>query len=364
MSSEIIGSVFRIYMVMRHIKLFEAFNSYELPNFRVELVKPGMSPGNYLFTCVDGSWNSFFGVFDLEGLKRLEDAMNTECVFSELMDAIVFGKMDNENSAFEAHTTIIVSKINPQERWINLHYRDFDIPFFSQNTVSNVSNPPPGLVLGEKGIWEEHIVHGHSVTTSESPLKQSPDREKIQNYPIIINELHYVDHHWSDHQKTKDYEKAFDENVGFRNRPLEEGDYGMKEIEPYMEGIIDAGVPKGFLKTLKQIEGKEVSQPPAPPQKTKEEKEFESIFYPLIDELGRMIYLDRYRPDDPNEWGDPGSRKRIGTIKEMKRKMEEATRPLLAKIESILSTYKDKLPQEYLDQKTEEYEMFKKSLFI
>ena len=126
---------------MKHIKLFENFKSYELPNFRVELFKSEMSRGKWLFTCVDESWNSFFGVFDLGGLNKLEDAMNTECVFAELTDVIKYEGKNKENLAFES-ATIIISEIDPQDKYINLQYRDLDIPFFSQNLVSNVSNPP------------------------------------------------------------------------------------------------------------------------------------------------------------------------------------------------------------------------------
>jgi chromosome segregation ATPase len=50
-----------------------------------------------------------------------------------------------------------------------------------------------------------------------------------------------------------DYEMGFDQSVGFRKSPIEGGDYGMKEIEPYMESIIDAGIPKGVLKTIEEI---------------------------------------------------------------------------------------------------------------
>lgn len=242
-----------IYRGMRHIKLFEAFNSNNLPNFRVELVKPGMKSGLYLFTCVDGSWNSFFGVFDLDGLKRLEDSMNTECVFAELNDAINYGGKSKENEAFEAHTIVVINRVNSDDKYINLHYRGLDVPFFSESPVSNVTNPPPGLTVGEDGLSKENVLHGYSVTTSKSPLKVSPEEEDVKNYNIVINELNCVDHHWSDHQRTMDYEKGFDEYVGFRKGLIEGGDYGMQEIEPYMRSIIDAGIPQGVLRTIKEI---------------------------------------------------------------------------------------------------------------
>jgi hypothetical protein len=326
-----------IYRGMRYIKLFESFNNYELPNFRVELVKPGMSSGKWLFTCVDGSWNSFFGVFDLDGLKKLEDAMNTECVFAELSNAIKYGGKNKENLAFEAHTTIIVSEIDSQDKYINLQYRDLDIPFFSQNPVSNVSNPPPGLVVGEDGLQDEHIVHGYSVTTSKSPLKESPDEEEIRNYPIVVNELNYVDHHWSDHQRTMDYEKAFDETGGFRKRPIEEVDYVMKDIEPYMASIIDAGVPKGVLKTIEKIKNGVV---PIYPKKIKDpvEKDFEesSGFYEICSEIENIkwSYLG-----NPQIYGKDGYKERFN----------QDILPLVQKAKKILAKWSSKLPREYVE---------------
>jgi len=238
---------------MKYVMLFESFINYDLPNFRVKLLKTGMANGRYLFTCVDGSWNSFFGVFDLDGLKRLEDAMNTECVFAELSSAIQYGEKDKKNIAFEENSIISISGVSSDVKFINIKYRDFDLPFVSGSPVSNVSNPPPGLVVGEDGLQNEHVVHGFSVTTSKHALKETPGVEPIRNYHIVVNELNYVDHHWSDHITTKNYEEAFDDSVGFRKRPIEEGDYGMEDIEPYMASIIDAGIPKGVLKTIEEI---------------------------------------------------------------------------------------------------------------
>lgn len=321
---------------MKHIKLFENFKSYELPNFRVELFKSEMSRGKWLFTCVDQSWNSFFGVFDLGGLNKLEDAMNTECVFAELTDVIKYEGKNKENLAFES-ATIIISEIDPQDKCINLQYRDLDIPFFSQNLVSNVSNPSPGLVVGKEGLRDEHIVHGYSVTTSKSPLKESPDEEDIKNYPIVINELYYADHHWSDLQKTKDYEKCFDESIGFRNSPLEEGDYGMKEIAPYMKSIVDAGIPKGVLKTIEKIKNEVV---PIYPKIIKDpvEKDFEesSGFYEICSEIDNIKWSYM---GNPQIYGKDGYKERFN----------QDILPLVQKAKKILAKWSPKLPQEYVE---------------
>lgn len=332
---------------MKYIKLFESFSSHKLPNFRVDLVKPGTISGRYLFTCVDGSWNSFFGVFDIEGLKKLEDAMNTECVFAELSDAIRDGGTDEENSAFEADTTIVISQVNSDAKFINLLYRDFDMPF-SEKPVSNVSNPPPGLVVGEDGLRDEHIIHGHSVTTSKIPLEGDSEGVEIDNYPIVLNELHFIDHHFSDHQKTEKYEKAFDENVGFRISPIEEEDFGMEEIEPYMRSIIDSGIPQGVLKTIKEIK----NSPPKKQQITnnldKEDFDKDPAFLNIIDTIENIQKDARSRHLSALS-GEPGSQERVDSIERHLEEYRKLVSPHVQKAKKILQEWSSKLPREYFE---------------
>jgi len=100
---------------MNHIKLFEEFNpyEYELPNFRVSLVTGGMTEGKYLFSLVDGNSDSYWGIFNLEGLKVLEDEMNTVCVLEELKKAIEFPNKKNEPVVWakEEWTKLVVNKV-------------------------------------------------------------------------------------------------------------------------------------------------------------------------------------------------------------------------------------------------------------
>jgi hypothetical protein len=336
---------------MKYIKLFEAFKSSKLPNFRVNLIKPGMGPGNYLFTCLDGSWNSFWGVFDLEGLKRLEDAMNTECVFAELYDAINYGKSHKENSAFEEHTIIVVSKINPEVRYINLHDRSLVDPFDSESP--NYTNDPPGLAIGEHGLQDENIIHMFSVTTSKSPLKESPGGEKIENYPIVINELNYADHHWSDRKKTKDYVKAFDDTVGFRTTSLD-GDYGVKEIKPYMESIIDSGIPQGVLKTIEEIESAESAEVAPVRKRDPREEEFErsSGFLEMIKEIQEQkdaIVID-IRKTFVGRSGRAKYEEYVARIS-----------PFIRNAENVLKEWESNLPEDYVSRCKEKLSSYLKS---
>lgn len=334
---------------MKHIKLFESFNSNRLPNFRVEVIKPGMSSGRWLFTCLDASWNSFFGVFDLDGLKKLEDAMNTECVFAELLYAIDNTESE-ENQAFEAHTTIDVGKVSPEDKFINLHYRNLNIPIFPTDSISRVSNPPPGLTVGGDGLKDEQIIHGFSVTTSKVPLKGKSEGVPVQNYPLVLNELHFADHHWSNPQKTKNYEKAFDYLIGFRTAPTEDEIYGMEEIQPYMGSIIDSGIPKGVLRTIEEIKKIESTPRSDSDSRTGEKNpnvvEFEksSGFLDIIDELRNTSPDSSFTFD-----GDPGSQEREDSINRYKAEKKRLMTPLIQKALKLLQEGSSKLPPNYVE---------------
>ena len=333
---------------MKHIRLFESFNAYELPNFRVELIKPGMSSGKWLFTCMDGSWNSFFGVFDLEGLQRLEDAMNTECVFAELYNAIQWNSNKEKNAAFEEFTHIGVNPINPSGKWINLKSRELDISFGFNNSGSNVSDPSSGLTIGEEGIEEENIVHTFSVHVSDKPIKEDANREFVKNYPANLNTLYYSDHHWSVELNTNNFQEAFDEGVGFRKGFLDDVKYkriDTKDVIPYIPSIIDSGAPKGAIKTLEEM--KEII-PQDYPQIKRDPIELaferDSGFYEVSNEIHKI--RSNYGKDYPI-LGDPGSKERGDSIKKNMEKKAQLIEPLFRKGESILKKWESRLPSEY-----------------
>ena len=107
---------------MKYIKLFEAFNSNNLPNFRVELVKHGMKEGKYLFSMVDGDRTSYWGVFDLGGLRKLEEDMNTMCIIDELKMEIIWkgGNVYGPIDWAQDWTKIVVNKVPDNVKYLNL----------------------------------------------------------------------------------------------------------------------------------------------------------------------------------------------------------------------------------------------------
>jgi hypothetical protein len=342
------ASIELIYRGMKYIKLFEAFSNYDLPNFRVNLLKPGMANSRYLFTCIDGSWNSFFGVFDLEGLKRLEDAMNTECVFAELENALQYENKEGENLAFGGeHVSIKVNKIPSDTKFINLVFRAFDIDF----NKGRVTNKPAGMFIGKDGIGDEIIIHGHSVITSSVRMENDPDNEPIKEYPAELNVLYFEDHHWTTKGKTKNYREAFDELVGFGESFYGEWrEYTLEDIQPFISSIIDAGAPDGFIK---EIEGmKALPQikkivPPPPPPRDPSEIEFEKMFYKYVDELNSIF--SRWEFPGLRIEGEVGSKERFDSLKEIRKEKLRRSKPLFDKIESHFKTWEKSLSPEYVE---------------
>jgi hypothetical protein len=306
---------------MKHIKLYENFKSIDLPNYRVNLIRSDMQEGRYIFTCVDGSWNSFFGVFDLKGLKKLEDAMNTECVFAELSDFISGGK-GSPNPAFEEYTTIIVNPVQPDAKYLNFIYRDLEFEKQKTRNVSVMSNPKAGMQVGEEGLRLENFVHGHTITATKSPQN---DPKGGDSFRIVLNKLHYTDHHWSSLDSTLDYESAFDGSVGFRSSFLEDIEFGeidKEEVDPYMTSVIDAGIPQGVIKTMKEIQDIEPKDPSSMFQPDEEEFNNKSGFFDIADEIGRIKSNREYSQQD-----------KIEMIK-----------PLIKQADEILQKWKSRIP--------------------
>lgn len=338
---------------MRHLKLYEnfrgSFNSYDLPNFRLELVNPDMQEKMYLLTCVDGSWNSFYGVFDLRGLKNLEDAMNTECVFAELVTSLLEEDPDKEgNPALEAHTTIIINPVDSDVKWLNLLYRPLEeVPI--RGKVSAYSNPRAGLQIGKEGLGLENFVHGTTVTVSKSPQKD-PETGKADSYPIVLNQLHYADHHWSSRKETKDYEYALDDSIGFRKYFLEMIEYkkaDKKAVDPYMSSIIDAGIPKGVIKTLKEMQKIEPKDPEVKMVDSREKAFYEeSGFKEMLDELEKALH--NYQNPIPIE-GNPGSQERLDSLERIMQRKRQILGPLFKQTRDILERWKSRIPKDLYD---------------
>lgn len=364
---------------MKHIKLFEAFNSYDLPNFRVELVKPGMSEGKYLFSMADGNGISYWGVFDLEGLRKLEEDMKTMCIIEELQMEIIYkgGNIYGPIDWAKDWTKIVVNKVPDNVKYLNL--------------VEGFPSP-------SGKVTKINELHFRSVEASvEKPeiTGRFEPGDIIETYPAETNTLWFADHSWSHIYSIKKGEfdnyfinknNTFPEQwsdsyyppLGYRYKDpsipldLENNSWvpiTLKDVEPYMSSIIDGGVTKGFLKIvdkMKQIQGKERPWPVTPSKKGDLiEKELKDLLYPLLDELTLLTSSNKYSPPwGSPEWGEAGSQKRKDLIKTIKEKKQKDAQPLITKIEAILKSYKGKVSQEYMDQCTNDYQLIKNRLFM
>lgn len=284
--------------MMRYIKLFEAFNSYELPNFRVKLVKPDMREGKYLFSMVDGNGDSYWGVFDLGGLKKLEEDMNTMCIIEELKMEILYkgGSIYGPIDWAKDWTKIVVNRVPDNVRYLNLveglpadFYRAGE-GFFPEETVKRAANQSDIKVSSSGELKRiNKLWFGISVEASvEKPeiTGRAEPGDIQETYPAETNKLWVADHHWSNIHSVKkgegdnyfinknntspeQWSDSYYPPLGYRYKdrsiPFDPKNNSwvpitLKDVEPYMSSIIDGGVTKGFLKILdkmKQIQGKE-----------------------------------------------------------------------------------------------------------
>jgi len=253
---------------MNHIKLFEEFNpyEYELPNFRVSLVTGGMTEGKYLFSLVDGNSDSYWGIFNLEGLKVLEDEMNTVCVLEELKKAIEFPNKKNEPVVWakEEWTKLVVNKVPEDSKFIVL---------LNKNLVD-------GDIMGDWGIGKNPNVLGAfheyiaDVVSDENEIPEGDfgitKDESVIIVPAGVNTLYYEGNHLGSFDDTSEkiIKDKRDENyfgIDYENPLMVKHDRNDKEwittpinfddIEPYMPSIIEGGAPKGFLKIIEKYKG-------------------------------------------------------------------------------------------------------------
>lgn len=336
---------------MRHIKLFEAFNKKQkLENFRLNLVKSGMKPGKYLFSCIDGSLNSFFGVFDIEGLKKLEDSMNTVCVCAEIFHDIK-GITQNKNPALEEHTEIVINEVPNDVKYLTILYRQLDgfgNALSDDRKISYVSNKEPEMIINTAGkLSSENIVHGGSLIASSDKIKND---DVIESLGIVLNELFYIYHNGGEVESSKNYLDLFDESIGYNLV----GEVSIEQIEPYIPEIIDAGAPKEFLKRLEKIKNTPVKKPfKRITMSSQEEIDLNKEYSKLSKEFAdTKMETDRLMRGVLEPYGTA----RVEDIDPTKIKAsKELEKRYLKEMGELIKKYKGKVPDDYL-------EMFEESL--
>lgn len=232
---------------MKHIKLFENFNSKNFGNFRFKLTNPGMSEGRYLttFSGIDG--DSYFGVFNLEGLKSLEDSMDTESICAGLWDLIE----DDGNSQEELFGLISINPVSPEVKYLVITDVEDSIDLFN----SNPEGLPELEVDSEGGLKNiNRIGLGYFI----KPVVELSDQQKELGgqyiYPAKLNVLYTADFYLNNIEGTTDYYKAFDKNIGYGEYLVQ--DLTIEQVEPFIPEIIEKGMPKGFLKRMEELKKK------------------------------------------------------------------------------------------------------------
>ena len=257
---------------MKHLELFENFNSHQLHNFRVKLVKSGMGPGKYLFTMVEES-SSYWGLFDLEGLKNIEDDINTYCIIEELKGKL-YPDWEQTNLDFLIKEGIVVTEVPTDHKFIvllntNLFPKSEIKKFF---TIADANSGTGYEVKGgnKLGSFGEYSVI--SVNSKDNIPKlnfdYSPEFEDeiMMVFPADTNNLYYAGNHFSGYEDVYSRKENPDEMKNFSILDsLEDFEFirsesdmdrvqhtpiKFEEIEPYMSSIIDGGITKKFLKIV------------------------------------------------------------------------------------------------------------------
>lgn len=351
---------------MNYIKLFEDFNpyEYELPNFRVSLVSGGMTNGKYLFSLVDENSDSYWGVFDLEGLKVLEDEMNTICVLEELFNAIAYNRKNDPVmwATKEWTTKLVINKVPENSEFIVL----LNKKLLDQNVMENWGIGKSPNVLG---AFQEYIA---DVVSDENEIPEVDclyKDECIVIVPVEVNTLYYQDNHFDDTSekviKDKrvenyfniDYENPLmvkhDSNFSdpkFWNAPPDEKEWistpiNFDDIEPYMPSIIEAGVPKSFLKVIEKYKGIRNRKPTI----TKIPTFIEGVTQGLLRNYGNNLEFKKFLEEtDYIQLVDQLEKEETKFRREKSPEKLSTIKSIVDKKENLINSWEDRLPADFI----------------
>ena len=341
---------------MNHIKLFEDFNpyEYELPNFRVSLVTGGMTNGKYLFSLADGNSDSYWGVFNLEGLKVLEDEMNTLCVLEELKNAIEFNKKNDPVIwSIKEWTKLVINKVPENSKFIVL----LNKKLLDQDVMKDWGIGKSPNVLGP---FQEFIA---DVVSDENEIPEVDclfKDECIVIVPAEVNTLYYEGNHLGSFDDTsekiikdKRVENYF--NIDYENPLMVKHDRNDKEwvstpinfddIEPYMPSIIEAGTPKSFLKFIekyKGIRGREATVTAIPTF-------IEGVTQGLLRDYGNDLEFKKFLEEtDYIQLVDQLEKEEAKLRRERSPERLSLIKSILDKKEALVNVWEDRLPAAFI----------------
>ena len=341
---------------MNHIKLFEDFNpyDYELPNFRISLVSEGMTNGKYLFSIADGNSDSYWGVFNLEGLKVLEDEMNTLCVLEELKNAIEFNKKNDPVIwAMKEWTKLVINKVPDDSKFIVL----LNKTLLDQDIMKDWGIGKSPNILGP---FQEFIA---DVVSDENEIPEVDCLTKdecIVIVPAEVNTLYYEGNHLGSFDDTsgkiiKDKRDENYFNIDYENPLMVKHDRNDKEwistpinfddIEPYMPSIIEAGAPKGFLKFIEKYKGIRDRKPTITVMPTFAE----GVIQGLLRDYGNDLEFNKFLKETDYI-------QLVGQLEKEESKFRRVRSPerlfdiksILDKKEELINSWEDRLPSEFI----------------
>lgn len=252
-------------MTMKHLKLFEAFVSDSPTDFRVRIVGSSMKEGNYLFSITDESgYDSIFGVFDLAGLKDLEDAINTQIIAHDLINKVQDldpqGTLDIRIHYGKFKTT----PISGGAKFLRLIYdNDLEVstpwddkPDWEKYADQDMSiYDMPDAEVGIIKLKDSPNPNRHHVSMGLMIVPAETEGKDVENVPVVLNRCYFIDHQGTLRSGSPklgvsdQIEKHFQEfGVKYLEKIAD-----LKDIEKYLPEIFDAEVPKGFLRLLDRL---------------------------------------------------------------------------------------------------------------
>lgn len=236
--------------MMKYIKLFENFNPENFGNFRFKLINPGMSEGRYLTTFAGIDGDSYFGVFNLEGLRSLEDSMNTESICAGLWDLLE----DDGSQQEELFGLIVTNPVSAEVKYLVVTDGEDSIDFLNANPegLPELEVDSEGKLKNINRIGLGYFIE--PVVELNDQQKELGDKGDLYIYPAKLNVLYTADFYLYNIEGTTDYYKAFDKHIGYGQGLVQ--DSTIEQVEPFIPEIIEKGMPKGFLKRLEELKNK------------------------------------------------------------------------------------------------------------
>lgn len=348
---------------MKYIKLFEAFNNDSITDYRIQIVHDDMKEGIYLLSSKDEDHDSFFGVFNLQGLKDLEDALNTQVIVNDLSNKQQTGgelPLIFENTGI----TFQVNEIDASSKFMRILDEDEiemeitwgrgsiekDLGLFGISTydlpdvdlgVMKMKDLPFGSYL-TKNVLSMGLI----LLPSKGPSKKGNSID----IPIVLNQCHSMDNHGTIiESKSSETIADFIERLT-AGIDLFEKTCDLNDIEKYLPKIFDDAVPKGFIKILNKLKSFDAGESSDLVKFNKEFSKLENVDFVKAQKQAEK-QAEKHRPNIPlPKEGDAKDRERfrkeanesqIEFVKIQHQILKDYTEDILLDMDNLINKYKE-----------------------